>query len=60
MMHHKNAETIFEAALQLDSEAKRKAYLDLACGDNTGLRRKMDDMLEAHGRADAFFADAGN
>jgi eukaryotic-like serine/threonine-protein kinase len=58
-MNEKATETIFDAVLQLNSAAKRKAYLDMACGDDTELRHKIEGLLEAHERAEGFYANAG-
>lgn len=44
-------EQIFEAALRLDSEAARRAYLDQVCGDNEGLRRSVEALICSHERA---------
>ena len=58
-MNPSDAETIFEAARQLDSPAKRAQYLDLACGDNVSLREKIDSMLSANHEAEAYFQIEG-
>jgi WD40 repeat protein len=50
-------ETIYDAALQLESAEKRQAYLDLACEGNELLRAKIEEMLGAEARAEAFFGD---
>ncbi len=54
-MHPPDAEKIFEAALQLESEEKRRQYLDLACESDLELRGKIDSMLSAHEEAEAYF-----
>jgi hypothetical protein len=59
-MYHAHEETIFEAALELDSPEKRNAYLDLACGTDSPLRQRIEQMLQAHDRADEFLQAAGD
>jgi hypothetical protein len=49
-------EAIFEAALALESEAQRKAYLDRACPD-AEFRRELESLLDAHLHPDSVFAD---
>src|SRR5262245_24410690 len=47
-------ETIFEAALALETEAKRADYLNRACPDPE-LRREVESLLEAHQHPDSVF-----
>ena len=47
-------DSIFCAALDLDSAAARAAYLDRACGCDTPLRRRVEQLLEAHAKAGSF------
>ena len=42
---------IFWEALDQPSDAERRAFLDRACGDDAGLRSRVDALLEAHERA---------
>lgn len=51
-------ETIFDAAIQLNSAEKRRAYLDIACEGDLTLRGKIEEMLKANERADAYFLNA--
>jgi hypothetical protein len=44
-------EALFEAARHLASCAERAAYLDRACGDDLGLRRLVEAMLETEAAA---------
>jgi tetratricopeptide (TPR) repeat protein len=46
--------TIFSGALDRDSEPKRAAYLDEACGGDTDLRGRVDALLRAHEQAGRF------
>jgi hypothetical protein len=39
--------TLFAEALELTDPAARAAYLDLACGDDTALRRRVEALLAA-------------
>ena len=47
-------ETIFNAAVELPPD-KRGAYLDLACGKDEALRRRIEVLLRAEDEADPFF-----
>ncbi len=49
-------ETIFAAARALSDPKKQTVYLDLACGNNQDLRRRIERLLKAGQRAHAFFA----
>src|SRR5262245_52411556 len=42
---------IFMAALEKDSLQQRKAFLDDVCANNASLRRRIDLLLESHGKA---------
>ena len=50
-------EAIFDGALQLPP-AQRAAYVDAACGADTGLRRRVQILLEAHEKAGGFLDPA--
>jgi serine/threonine protein kinase len=41
-------ESIFLQALEIPSAAKRAAFLEHACGDNSGLRAEVQALLDAH------------
>src|SRR5262245_17019517 len=51
--------TIFSAALDRESEAERAAYLDKACGADSGLRQRVEALLRAHGQVDRFLEPRG-
>jgi len=46
-------DTLFTLALR-KPEAERAAFLERECGDNTALRRRIDELLAAHESQDAF------
>jgi hypothetical protein len=48
---------IFSAALELHLPEERARYLDEACGDNRELRRRLDELLQAHAHAGSFMGD---
>src|ERR1700746_3181283 len=48
--------TIFNEALEIDEAGQRAAYLQQACGEDTALRRKLQDLIDAHVQAGGFFA----
>jgi tetratricopeptide (TPR) repeat protein/serine/threonine protein kinase len=45
---------IFCAALEIDSDEERAAYLDRVCGMDTPQRRAIEQLLEAHTKAGSF------
>ncbi len=49
-----NEVTIFAAALEREDSADRTAFLDAACGRDGNLRRRVEGLLAAHGRAGNF------
>jgi hypothetical protein len=49
-----DAKTIFSEALERGSGGARVAYLDEACGDDQGLRAKVEGLLEAYTKAGDF------
>jgi serine/threonine protein kinase/WD40 repeat protein len=49
-------ETIFETAAELPPE-RRAAYLQEACGDVTGLRKRIENLLQAHDRGSKFMEE---
>ncbi len=51
---HKKLERLFSAALEKESDAELSAFLDLACGDDAGLRARVTELLKAHDRAGSF------
>lgn len=50
-------EAVFSAALELNGDAERAAYLDGACGDDSGLRSQVEALLKAHHRAGGFLGE---
>ncbi|MDX2037151.1 MAG: serine/threonine-protein kinase [Isosphaeraceae bacterium] len=54
MSHANRLESIFFAALEQVSETDRSSYLDEACGNDSGLRRRAEQLLRAHARASDF------
>src|SRR6185369_11506784 len=49
-------EAIFEAALQLPKE-KRADHVKAACGDDAGLRERVEALLHAHDQAGGFMEE---
>jgi eukaryotic-like serine/threonine-protein kinase len=45
-------EAIFHAALEIDAADQRSAYLDLACGDQEELRRRVEALLRRYAEAE--------
>jgi len=54
MMPDSRLELIFDAALQKGTERERSAYLEGACGNNPGLRERVETLLRAHDAAGNF------
>jgi serine/threonine protein kinase/predicted negative regulator of RcsB-dependent stress response len=48
---------IFERAIELDSEAARRAYLDEVCSGREDIREEVDALIKAHRDADSFLAE---
>jgi serine/threonine protein kinase/WD40 repeat protein len=48
-------EEIFDIARSLSTPGEREAYLAQACGDDAGLRQRIEDMLGADAAAGEFF-----
>src|SRR5205814_1907713 len=46
--------TIFATALEKSDVVERSAYLDEACGGDAALRRRIEELLQAHGQAGEF------
>lgn len=47
-------EAIFDAAIQLATRQERAAYLKKACGSDSALRGRVEDLLRAHDEAGEF------
>ena len=58
MSENSSIDSIFCAAVEIESPSERAAYLDNACGDDVGLRRRVDKLLRAHLQAGSFMEDA--
>jgi len=53
------AEDIYCSALEIESPAARKAFLEQACLGNAGLRSTVDNLLAAQAGAEKFFQEGG-
>ncbi len=51
---HQRLEEVFAEALQCSGEADRTAFLMRACGDDDGLRSRVEGLLSAHQQAGSF------
>src|SRR5262249_61707071 len=47
-------ESILAAAVEIDSEAGRREFLDQACVGDAELKRRVEELLENHFRAGSF------
>ena len=47
-------DSLFAAALEIASAEERAAYLDRACGGAEAVRRRVEQLLEAHDKAGGF------
>ncbi|MHC4714150.1 MAG: protein kinase domain-containing protein, partial [Planctomycetota bacterium] len=45
---HPEEEAIFSAAVEIQSPEERKAYLDEVCGEDSGLRAAVEELLRLH------------
>jgi serine/threonine protein kinase len=48
---------IFDAALEITDAAERSLMIERACAGDAELRSQIEELLAAHGQADAFFSD---
>lgn len=55
----KAEEEIFDAARLIPDAAARRAYLERACGADSGLRQRVEELLTTFGAAEDFFTDGG-
>ena len=55
-MNHKSEESIFAAAIEIESDAKRSQFLEQACGDDAELRKSVEELL-ANAQPDSLFQD---
>ncbi len=49
-----NEQAIFEAALEIENPAKRRAFIEKACAGNAELRGRVDSLLQSHESAGSF------
>ncbi len=49
-----NAEEIFFSAVEISSDAERRAHLQRCCGENRQLRDEVESLLQAHEQAGTF------
>ena len=57
MASSSQVESIFFAALEKKAGAERSAYLEQACGGDSALRLRVEQLLEAHPQAQDFLAE---
>ncbi len=48
-----DAKSVFLAAVEMPAGDQRTVYLDEVCGEDTGLRRRVEELLWAHEHADS-------
>jgi serine/threonine protein kinase/tetratricopeptide (TPR) repeat protein len=53
-MEPKSIDRVYWEAAQLNGDDQRRAYLDQACGDNTQLRRRVEELLDVAADASDF------
>ena len=41
-------QSLLEAALRLESESERNTFLDAACANDPGLRRRLDELMHVY------------
>ena len=47
-------ESILASAVDIESAAERRQFLDRACGGDAELRRRVEELVEAHFQAGSF------
>ena len=57
MDDHRDAESVFCEAIEIESAEDRAVYVDKACGGDQGLRERVEQLLQAHDKASRFMAD---
>jgi serine/threonine protein kinase len=57
--HLPNPRSVFGRAVEIESAAERKAYLDDACADAPQVRERVEALLRAHEAAGGFLHPAG-
>ena len=51
------ADEIFFAAMEIDSDVERAAYIETACGDDASLHRQVQRLLSALDESESFFEE---
>lgn len=54
---NRNLETIFEAAIEIESPTERINFLERSCGENSELRQEVEVLLKSHEEAGSFLDD---
>src|SRR5687768_11095819 len=49
-------ETILAAAVEIPSEADRRAFVERECAGDPGLKRRVTELIDSHFRAGSFLA----
>lgn len=55
-IHHLDEETIFNVARRIEPASVREDYLEQICGDNPGLRARVEALLAVHDEEQEFMA----
>ena len=50
----RNLDSLFEAAVEIESLTERAAFLDRSCGDDAELREQIDQLLASNEQAESF------
>ncbi len=50
------AKSLFQEATEFPDASERKRFLDQVCASNPALRKRLDELLANHARAEAFFS----
>jgi eukaryotic-like serine/threonine-protein kinase len=56
MSESRNVDSVFQAAIELDSDVSRTAFVREACGNDDELRHRVDRLLAAHLQAGRFMS----
>src|SRR5687768_5583678 len=57
-MNGSQEEAVFDAARSLTNPAERSAFIEEACADDTRLRARVIELLEAQAEAEKFFSES--
>ena len=52
--HKPNLDSLFEAAVEIETAAERAAFLDKSCGDDPELREQLERLLQSNEQAGSF------